>query len=171
MHKQHSRRTFLALAGAAAATLATPALATTTPRIGLHCLHTGSTCSIAFDGSLSSYDLMLFKHVTRDWRKDVIGDMDLRLLYILKGILETAQTETPFGLISGYRTPETNHALSGTARYSKHVDAQALDLRHAELSTRELYDIAWSMKAGGVGYYPQSRNRFVHVDTGRVRTW
>jgi uncharacterized protein YcbK (DUF882 family) len=33
----------------------------------------------------------------------------------------------------------------------------------------DLRDAALSLGAGGVGYYP--REQFVHVDTGRVRSW
>jgi uncharacterized protein YcbK (DUF882 family) len=32
-----------------------------------------------------------------------------------------------------------------------------------------LHLAALSLKGGGVGYYP--KDGFVHVDTGRVRTW
>ncbi|HCP79199.1 MAG TPA: twin-arginine translocation pathway signal protein, partial [Pusillimonas sp.] len=33
----------------------------------------------------------------------------------------------------------------------------------------ELRDAAISLNAGGVGYYPTEQ--FLHVDTGKVRTW
>jgi uncharacterized protein YcbK (DUF882 family) len=33
----------------------------------------------------------------------------------------------------------------------------------------DLRDAALSLRAGGVGYYPQSQ--FVHLDTGRLRNW
>jgi uncharacterized protein YcbK (DUF882 family) len=33
----------------------------------------------------------------------------------------------------------------------------------------DLRDAAMSLQAGGVGFYP--RDKFVHVDTGRVRHW
>ena len=33
----------------------------------------------------------------------------------------------------------------------------------------ELRDAALSLQAGGVGYYP--REQFVHIDTGRIRSW
>ena len=40
---------------------------------------------------------------------------------------------------------------------------------HSRVSTAILRDAALELKRGGVGYYRQSD--FVHVDTGRVRTW
>lgn len=33
----------------------------------------------------------------------------------------------------------------------------------------ELRDVALSLKAGGIGYYPQ--DQFVHIDTRKVRHW
>ncbi|MGE8374845.1 MAG: DUF882 domain-containing protein, partial [Diaphorobacter nitroreducens] len=33
----------------------------------------------------------------------------------------------------------------------------------------DLRDAAISLRAGGVGYY--AREQFVHIDTGRVRSW
>ena len=46
-----------------------------------------------------------------------------------------------------------------------------MDIRRSDLSTRDLYSLARAQRAGGVGYYPQAHNRFVHVDTGNVRYW
>ena len=45
----------------------------------------------------------------------------------------------------------------------------AIDIRVPGVSTKELRDIAWCARGGGVGYYPKSS--FVHVDVGNVRTW
>ena len=44
---------------------------------------------------------------------------------------------------------------------------QAIGL--AQLRLFRLRDLALSMNSGGVGYYRKSD--FIHVDTGRVRTW
>jgi uncharacterized protein YcbK (DUF882 family) len=49
------------------------------------------------------------------------------------------------------------------------MKGQALDIRLSDVSTRQLRDAAISLKAGGVGYYAKSD--FIHIDTGRVRTW
>jgi uncharacterized protein YcbK (DUF882 family) len=37
------------------------------------------------------------------------------------------------------------------------------------VETRKLRQAALRLQVGGVGYYPSSN--FVHVDTGRVRSW
>jgi uncharacterized protein YcbK (DUF882 family) len=58
---------------------------------------------------------------------------------------------------------------SGVARKSLHMKGQALDIRLTDLKTEDLRDVAVSLGLGGVGYYAKSD--FVHIDTGRFRTW
>lgn len=173
-----SRRSFLstgaAVLGTTAAStfLAAPALALSKPTLALQCLHTNRECQIKnFDGTLSSREAEDFRSVTRDWRQNKVYGMDLNLVAILAGISRIAESEVTTGLISGYRTPQTNASLTGTAKGSYHMTGKALDIRYPGLSTRELRDIAMSLRAGGVGYYPGSRGEFVHVDTAGVRYW
>jgi uncharacterized protein YcbK (DUF882 family) len=49
------------------------------------------------------------------------------------------------------------------------MHGQAIDIRLADVPLQSLREAARSMRSGGVGYYPASD--FVHVDTGRIRTW
>jgi uncharacterized protein YcbK (DUF882 family) len=78
-------------------------------------------------------------------------------------------------VVCGYRTPETNEALrhasvkTGVAEHSQHMEGHAIDLRVPGVSTVMLRNVALSLHAGGVGYYPVSQ--FVHVDVGPVREW
>jgi uncharacterized protein YcbK (DUF882 family) len=60
-------------------------------------------------------------------------------------------------------------STSGVAQRSLHMEGRAMDVRLQGVETRELRQAALGLQAGGVGYYPDSD--FVHVDTGRVRTW
>jgi uncharacterized protein YcbK (DUF882 family) len=46
---------------------------------------------------------------------------------------------------------------------------KAIDIRLTGQDTCAVRDCARALKIGGVGYYAKSD--FVHVDTGRVRTW
>jgi len=57
----------------------------------------------------------------------------------------------------------------GAARNSLHLQGRAIDVRLADASLADLRDAATSLHGGGVGYYPHER--FVHLDTGRVRAW
>lgn len=45
----------------------------------------------------------------------------------------------------------------------------AIDLKVPNRSCRQLRNAALALRKGGVGYYPVSD--FVHVDTGRPRSW
>ena len=166
-----TRRSFLALSSASVAMLATPAIARNQPLIKLREIHTGSACDVSFDGAISSKEYKDFVWTARDWRQHKTIQMDPNLMKILSGICREAGSDETFDLISGYRTPKTNAMLTGTAKHSQHIPGHALDIRRSDLSTHDLYKIAWGLQLGGVGYYPQARNRFVHVDTGRVRTW
>ena len=42
-------------------------------------------------------------------------------------------------------------------------------MRVAGVALTDLRDAALSLKAGGVGFYES--DNFVHIDTGRVRSW
>lgn len=171
-----NRRVFLTQSCASIAVfgigLATPALALSTPRIGIQCAHTGRYCQLFTDGTnLSGTDAKLFENVSRDWRTGQKHTMDIQLLRILIGIRQKSGSDENFTLISGYRSKKTNRSIKGTAKNSYHLVGRALDLRRSDLTTSELFEIATSLRAGGVGFYPQAHNKFVHVDTGPVRTW
>ena len=78
-----------------------------------------------------------------------------------------------FEVISGYRSPHTNevlrHATTGVAEHSLHIEGRAIDVRLTSAKTTALRDAAIAMKSGGVGYYAESN--FVHIDTGKTRSW
>jgi uncharacterized protein YcbK (DUF882 family) len=46
---------------------------------------------------------------------------------------------------------------------------KATDIHMPGVSLENLHRAALSMQGGGVGFYP--KDGFVHIDTGRVRTW
>ena len=139
-------------------------------------LHTGETFSGAYRvgdqyllGALNQVNTVL-----RDFRTGDVHPMDPQLMDIIFTMQKHANAEGKnVEIISGYRSPKTNAMLrgrsSGVAKKSYHMKGQAIDLRIPGISTARLRDIAKSLKAGGVGYYASSD--FVHIDTGRVRSW
>ena len=109
----------------------------------------------------------------RDWRRDESYNMDLRNIDIMAAAHRLLETDEPYLLLSGYRSPATNAMLrsrsSGVARNSRHMQGQAADIRLNGRSVSQLARAAAACQAGGVGRY--SGSNFVHVDCGPVRTW
>jgi uncharacterized protein YcbK (DUF882 family) len=109
----------------------------------------------------------------RDWRDNTVHDIDLRTVDILTAAHRLMETDEPYTLLSGYRSPNTNAMLrrrgSGVARNSLHLRGQAADVQMQSRSVSQMYQAARACRAGGVGRY--SRSNFVHMDCGPVRTW
>jgi Uncharacterized protein conserved in bacteria len=138
-------------------------------------LHTGEKMAIEYyaRGAYVPQALTSVNRLLRDFRTGDVGTIDVGLLDLLHRLAALTASRRPFQIISGYRSPATNEALrqhsAGVARDSLHVRGQAIDIRLADVPLQSLRDAAQSMRSGGVGYYPASD--FVHVDTGRVRSW
>jgi uncharacterized protein YcbK (DUF882 family) len=176
------RRGLLFGAAAATASIATPAVVRaqgfasgTVRRASLHNLHTGDTFDEVFyaDGAYVPGALAEAMRVLRDWRNGEEHPMDPRLFDALHAVSVRLETDRPFQVISGYRSPQTNAMLharsSGVAERSQHVLGKACDVRIEGVELRHLRAAALDVAAGGVGYYPVSN--FVHVDVARVRRW
>lgn len=144
-------------------------------RISFRNNHTGESFSGVYrvgDKYLpEAFDRM--NYVLRDFRTNEVFPMDPRILDIVKVLQDRTKADGPVEVLSGYRSPRTNAMLNGAstgvAKNSFHMYGQAMDIRMPGHSTKRLRDTAKKLKAGGVGYYP--RSNFVHVDTGKVRSW
>jgi len=180
MQTRLARRELLLGAGAATAVIAAPAVlrAQTLPgvrRAMLRNLHTGEALNEVYwaNGRYVPGALAEAMRVMRDWRNDQEHPMDPRLFDALHAINQRLETNQPFQLISGYRSPQTNARLharsSGVAQHSQHTVGKASDVRVQGVDLRNLRKAALDVGAGGVGYYPVSN--FVHVDVARVRQW
>ncbi|MEM1277243.1 MAG: DUF882 domain-containing protein [Pseudomonadota bacterium] len=112
-------------------------------------------------------------HIMRDWRAEKAIPIDPKTIDIIAATHQLLETEEPFEVISGYRSPQTNAMLRrrsrNVARKSYHVQGMAVDLTLKSRRIRDVSRIAQSFKAGGVGTY--SRAQFVHLDSGPLRTW
>ena len=136
--------------------------------------HTGERLEINYSSlGCTSSTLKKLNYFLRDFRTEDVHPIDPALLNILYGIQQKSGSNGVIEIISGYRSPATNNTLrsksSGVAKQSLHMKGQALDLRLTDLKTSDLRDVAISLHQGGVGYY--SKSDFVHIDTGRHRTW
>ena len=138
-------------------------------------LHTEEVVRATYwaDGAWQLDGLREINYVLRDFRTGEVADMDTRLLELLHGLSAKLESDQPFEVISGYRSPKTNADLAsrskGVARRSLHMRGMAVDIRLPETSLAGLRRAAMDLRGGGVGYYPGSN--FVHVDTGSVRYW
>lgn len=117
-----------------------------------------------------------FRQINRIMRDHRSGDMhpiDPRLIDVLAKLQKRCACNDPLTVLSGYRSPATNAMLRkvsrNVARNSFHMKGQAADIRVPGSSTSQVHEVAMSLHAGGVGYYP--RRSFVHVDTGDIRHW
>jgi uncharacterized protein YcbK (DUF882 family) len=189
MHRRHLLRScaraaalavpgWAAVPGVARAAVATPAAER---RLALRHLHTRENLPPLVYAQADAYlspALQTLNHFLRDHYSGEVGVMDPQLFDLLHRVQAAlggrAASLSAYEVISGYRAPATNQHLKatrggGVARHSLHMDGRAIDVRLPGVPLAELRDAARSLQAGGVGYYP--REGFVHLDTGRVRTW
>jgi uncharacterized protein YcbK (DUF882 family) len=185
--QQWNRRSFLGLGAAAIAAGIVPARAQASTAVAakrperflsFFNTHTGERLKTAYccGGEYQPEALKQIDYILRDFRANEIKVIDPKLLDLLNELHGTLDTDQPFHIISGYRTPATNAMLqarggksSGVASSSLHIQGKAIDIRLPGVQLDYLRAAARALKLGGVGYYPASN--FVHVDTGRVRHW
>lgn len=183
-----NRRAFLGFGAVAAATALSPVKAFATPAaaakkapvrsLSFFNTHTGERLKTTYccDGKYQPDALNQLNHILRDFRANEVKPIDPALFDLLHELSGTLETDQPFHIISGYRSPNTNTLLrqrggthTGVASRSLHMVGKAIDIRIPGVKLDHLRGAARSLKLGGVGYYPASN--FVHVDTGRVRIW
>jgi len=137
--------------------------------------HTSETLRVAYwrDGAYVPSALEKLRNVLRDHRNGEVHDIEPALYDQLHGLARAARRDARFEIISGYRSPASNAkmaaASSGVAKHSLHMQGRAIDVRLRGCSCVDLRDLALAAQKGGVGYY--RRSDFVHIDTGRFRTW
>jgi len=193
MHEQQGkmlhRRGFLGIGAAAAAAALIPSRAQAATRaatgikgperiLSFFNTHTGERLKAAYStaGAYQADALRDLNYILRDFRANEIKPIDPRVFDLLHELGGTLETDQPFHIISGYRSPQTNATLrarggatTGVASHSLHTVGQAIDIRLPGVKLENLRNAAKSLKIGGVGFYPDLN--FVHVDVGRVRYW
>jgi len=144
--------------------------------LALHNINTGEKLKLTYfeKGRYIKPALREINFVLRDYRTGDVHPIDINLLDQLHDLrLMLGVANRPFHIISGFRSPATNHFLhhetSGVANNSLHMHGRAIDIRMEGLDTRRIRNAALAMHRGGVGYYGDSD--FVHIDTGKFRTW
>jgi len=144
-------------------------------RIRLANAHTWEKLDLVYwaDGDYIPESMAEINHLMRDHRANRVKAIDVKLIDQLYILVSSLETQERVHILSGYRTPETNAALrrrsNGVAKYSLHMEARAMDINIPGVHPKDIHTNAMTMKAGGVGYY--ARSGFVHIDTGKVRSW
>lgn len=148
-----------------------------TPRVGRRAsavinlvnLHTGERLPVV-GGSLPSRRL-----TNRFFRCRWTGHKTAMAPQLLRWVVEAA---LHFGarevhVVSAFRHPKFNEMLRKkgrqVARRSNHRLGKAVDFRLVGVGVDRLVAYLKGRRLGGIGRYPQSK--FVHLDTGRYRTW
>lgn len=141
----------------------------------LYSTNTGETFNRVYwaDGEYVPEALEEINFLLRDYRANLVKEIDPNLLDLLYNLNQKLENDKPFYVISGYRSPKTNAALRRrnrrVARNSLHMAGMAVDLRVPDLHVKHVCNAALAMHCGGVGYY--ARRGFVHLDVGHFRTW
>jgi uncharacterized protein YcbK (DUF882 family) len=180
----NNRRSFLKKSVAVASVLGVPAFARAALPVAaapgerilrFQNTHTGESVKTAFwaEGAFIPEALAEINKVLRDHRSNTIAAIDPALLLLVDQVASKVGAGKVVHIISGYRSPETNAKLAaasgGVAKHSLHMEAKAIDLRIPGVDLKQVHKAALALGGGGVGYYQDSQ--FVHMDTGRKRSW
>lgn len=125
------------------------------------------------DGRYDREALRRLDFVFRDLSAAETTPMDPRLFDVMAELARRLDSDEPFQVISGYRSPETNAARARESRrvsaVSLHMSGMAADCRLPGRVGTGLARSAADLQLGGVGLY--RRDGFVHLDCGPVRRW
>ncbi len=176
MQTSTQRRQFITRACGLGSLCLLPTLAKANGRtLKLHNIHTGESIVSEYTNA-DGYDKDALKdlnHLLRDHRQNIAKDMDPALFDQLWQIQQLLGDTESIEIISGYRTRKTNNMLRAESKQvasnSYHPKGRAIDFRFPKVPIWQVRNVAWHIKAGGVGYY--ERSNFVHIDTGPHRKW
>ena len=145
-------------------------------RLSLFNTHTGERLSVDYRDGRGEYNpeaVSAMNRILRCHYTQQVAEMDLRVIDFLNAVDRSLGGGNDIHIVSGFRSPEYNEKLvrqgKGVARHSLHLQGKAIDFRIPKVSLPSLREAALRLQEGGVGYYPGSG--FVHIDSGRFRTW
>lgn len=142
-------------------------------RLNINSGRTSEALNIVYwaDGEYIPEALVHIDYFFRDWHKDKVHRIDTRLLDIMVAAHRLLDTDEPYNLLSGYRSPQTTQrsGMSGAASDPPHTLGQAADVRMHSRSVAQVAQAAATCRAGGVGCYLPSN--FTHIDCGPIREW
>lgn len=145
--------------------------------ISFYHIHTQESLTVTYkrDGHFIPEAMKQIDWLMRDWRKNIAIPIDPDTIDIIWEMHRELGSKEPVHVICGHRSEATNEMLrrtnGGQAKHSEHITGKAVDITFPDIPVKQLRYSAMIRERGGVGYYPTSGIPFVHVDTGRVRSW
>ena len=139
--------------------------------------HTKESASITFrrNGYYDQEALKQLNWLLRDWRLDEPTRMEPKLFDIVWEVYREVGSQEPIRVVSAYRSPGTNAMLRrrsrAVAEHSQHMAGKAMDFYLPDVPMSRVREIGMRLQNGGVGFYPNAFNPFVHLDAGSVRSW
>lgn len=168
-----------ALSVAAGWSIGTPSIAAVETRtISLYYPNTKERLTVTYkvNGRYVPSAMKQLNYFLRDWRRNEVIAIDPKMIDLVWELHADLGSKAPVNIVSGYRSAATNGFLKRVGRNvadkSQHIKGKAIDIFFSDVPTVKIRNSALVRKMGGVGFYPTSGPRgFVHLDSGRVRTW
>jgi uncharacterized protein YcbK (DUF882 family) len=179
-----TRRAFIGASLAATSTLlpswrgraAAAASGAAPGRLALYNVHTREAVTVVYRDATGVYNTEGIDRLNRVLRCHHTGEVapiDLRVVEFLKAVEQDLGGDREIHVISGFRSAAYNAWLvrhgSGVSPHSLHLVGRAIDVRFPSARLAEVHRTALDLRGGGVGYYPASD--FIHLDSGRIRSW
>ncbi len=148
-----------------------------TRTINIYHEHTKESASITFkrNGYYDQGALKELNWLLRDWRLDEPIRMEPKLFDIVWEVYREVGAAEPIHVVSAYRSPQTNAMLrrrsKAVAEHSQHMLGHAMDFYLPDVAMSRVREVGMRLQEGGVGFYPNAYNPFVHLDAGSVRSW
>jgi uncharacterized protein YcbK (DUF882 family) len=145
-------------------------------RLSLFNIHTSEKMEVAYrdrrgrydPDALDALDRLLRCHYTQE-----VARMDIRVIEYLNAVDKSLGGKNDIHVVSGFRSRTYNELLHregrGVVPHSLHLAGRAIDFRIPGIGLKHVMRTALGLSAGGAGFYPVSD--FVHIDSGRVRSW
>jgi uncharacterized protein YcbK (DUF882 family) len=142
-------------------------------------IHTKENITVTYmqNGRYVPSAMKKINYFMRDWRKNKTVTIDPKTVDLMWELHSDLGSRAPIHIVCGLRTSGTNAFLKrrgrNVAKNSQHTRGKAIDFYFPDVPTVKIRNSALVRRIGGVGYYRSSAGPtgFLHVDTGRVRTW
>lgn len=145
-------------------------------KLSLYNIHTAEKLEVGYRDRQGRYDpdaLNAMNRLLRCHYTQEAARIDIRVIEYLNAVEKSFGGKFDIHVVSGFRSRAYNDLLlregRGVAPRSLHLVGKAIDFRIPGIGLKTIRQAALGLSAGGVGFYPVSD--FLHIDSGRVRSW